>query len=69
MEQVANLDCKFTKVEAENKTEVTMRDAVMISEAIRTNIGQIVETEDSTDRTEVGLDTNKIIGDVILEVM
>ena len=40
----------------------------MISEASRTDIGQIVETEDSTDKTEVGLDMNKIIGEVISEV-
>ena len=45
-----------------------MTDAIMISEAIRTDIGKIVETEDSTDRTEVGLDMNKIIGEVIPEV-
>ena len=45
-----------------------MTDAIMINEAIRTDIGQIVETEDSTDRTEVGLDMNKTIGEVILEV-
>ena len=44
MEQVYNLTYKFTKVEAEDKIEVTMR-------------------------TEVGLDMNKIIGDVISEVM
>ena len=69
MEQVDNLNHKFTKVEAEDKIEVTMTDAIMISEAIRTDIGQIVETEDSIDRSEVGLDMNKIIGEVILEVM
>ena len=41
----------------------------MISEATRTDIGQIVDTEDSTDRTEVDVDMNKIIGEVISEVM
>ena len=41
----------------------------MISKAIRTNIGLIVETEDSIDRIEVGLDMNKIIGEVISEAM
>ena len=46
-----------------------MTDAVMISKAIRTNIDQIVETEDNIDRTEVGLGTNKIIAEVISEVM
>ena len=60
---------RFTKVEAEDKIELTMTDAIMINEAIRTDIDEIVETEDSTDRTEVGLDMNKIIGKVISEVM
>ena len=46
-----------------------MTDAIMNSEPILTNIDQIVETEDSIDRTEVGLDMNKIIGEVISEVM
>ena len=68
MEQVDNLNHKFTRVEAEDKINVTMTDAIMISETIRTNIGQIVDTEDSIDRTEVGLDMNKIIGEVISKV-
>ena len=46
-----------------------MTAAIMISEATRTDIGQIVETEDSIDRIEVGLGMNKIIGKVISEVM
>ena len=29
--------------------------------------GQIAETGDNTDKTEVGLDMNKILGEVILE--
>ena len=46
-----------------------MTDANVIIEAIRTNIDQIVETEDSIDRTEVGLDMKNIIGgEVITEV-
>ena len=45
-----------------------MTDAFKIRKAIRTNIGQIVETEDNIYRTEVGLGTNKIIGEVISEV-
>ena len=68
MEQVDNLNHKFTKVEAEDKIEVTMTDAVLISKGTRTDIDQIAETEDSTDRTEVALDMNKIIGEVISEV-
>ena len=68
MEQVDNFNHKFTKVEAEDKIEVTMTNAVMTSKAIRTDIDQIVETEDNIDRAEVGLGMNKIIGEVISEV-
>ena len=68
MEQVDNLNHKFTKVEAEDRIEVTITDAVIIRKAIKTGIGQIVKTEDNTDRIEVGLGTNKIIGEVISEV-
>ena len=46
-----------------------MTDAVMISEVIRINIDQIVETGNNTDRTEVGLGMNKILGEAISEVM
>ena len=42
-----------------------MTGAVMTSEAITTDIDQIVETEDDISRTEVGLGTNKIMGKVI----
>ena len=69
MEQVDNLSHRFTKVEVEFKTEVTMTDAIIISEAINTDTGQIAETEDSIDRTEVGLGMNKIIEEVISEIM
>ena len=45
-----------------------MTDPILISEATRTDIGQIVETEDRTDRSEVGPDMKKkIIGEVISE--
>ena len=67
MEQADSLNHIFAKVEAEDKTEVTMTDAVIMSEAIRTDIGQRVETEDSIDKIEVGLDMNKIIGEEISE--
>ena len=40
--KVDNLSHKFTKVEAEDKTAVTMTDAIMIIEAIRADTGQIV---------------------------
>ena len=46
-----------------------MTDPIMISEAIKIDIGQIVETEDNIDRIEVGLGMNKIIGEIISEVM
>ena len=45
-----------------------MTDAFMTSEATRTDIDQIVKIENSTERIEIGLDMNKIIGEVILEV-
>ena len=45
-----------------------MTDAITISKTIKTDIGQIVETEDNIDRTEVGLGMNKIIGEVFSEV-
>ena len=69
VEQVDSLNHKFTKIEAEDKKGVTMTDAIMISEAIRTDIGQIMETEGSTDKIEVGLGMNKIIGEEISEEM
>ena len=61
MKQVDNLNHKSTKVEAEDKIEVTMTDAVMTSKAIRTDIDLIVKKEDNIDETEVDLGTNKII--------
>ena len=67
MEQVDSSNHKFTKIEAEDKTEVAMTDTIMISEVIRTGIGQIVVTEDSVDKIEVGLGMNKIIGEEISE--
>ena len=68
MEHIDNLNHKFTKVEAEDRIEVTMTDAIMNSKAIKIDIGQIVETEDNIGRIEVGLGTNKIIGEIISEV-
>ena len=37
-----------------------MTETITISEAIQTGIGQIIATEDRKDKTEVGLDMNKI---------
>ena len=67
MEWVDSFNHKFTKVEVEDKTEVTMTDTIMISDAIRTDIGQIAVTEDSIDKIEVGPGMNKIIGEEIPE--
>ena len=57
MEQVGSSKHKFIKIEAEVRTEITIR------ETIRTGLDQIVMTEDNTDKTEVGLDMKKIIGE------
>ena len=55
------------KPQIHQSTEITIR------ETIKTGTDQIkdqtAETEDNTDKTEVGLDTNKIIEEVILEEM
>ena len=68
MEQVDNLNHKFTKVEVEDRIEVTMTDAIKISKAIKIDIGQIVETEDNIDRIGVGLGLKKIMREIISEV-
>ena len=57
MEQVGSSNHKFIKTETEVRMEVT------ISVAIRAGIDQIGVTEDNTNKTEVGLDMNKIIGE------
>ena len=65
MEQIDSSNPKSIKVEVEVRTEITIRGTIRTgTDQIR---GQIVVTEDSTDKTEVGLDMNKIIGEVILE--
>ena len=54
MEQADNSNHKSIRVEVEVKTEITIR------EIIRTDTdqitGQIAETEDNIDKTEIGLD-------------
>ena len=60
---------QFTNIEVEDKTEVTVTDTIMTSKAIRTDTGQIVETEDNIDRAEVGLGMNKIIAEELSEEM
>ena len=57
MEQIDSSNHKFIKIEAEVRTEI------IISTTIRTGIGQIVATEDNTDKIEVDLDMNRITGE------
>ena len=65
MEQVDSSNHKSIKIEVEVRTKITIRGAIRIG--IDQITHQIVMTEDNTDKTEVGLDTNKIIGKVSLE--
>ena len=51
------------------QNRVIMIDAIIIRKVIRIDTGQIVKIGDSIDRIEAGLGKNKIIGEVILEVM
>ena len=46
-----------------------MTDTVMISKVIKIDTGQIVEAEDSIEKIEVDQGMNKIIEEVILEVI
>ena len=65
MDQVDNLNHKFTKAKVQNILKATMTDAVMISKVIRIDIGQTVETGDSIDKTEVDTGMHKIIGEEV----
>ena len=65
MEQTHSSNHKSIRVEVEVRTEITVRETIRIGTGQIT--GQTVETEDNTDKTEVGLDMNKIIGEVTLE--
>ena len=64
-EQVDSSYHKSIKVEAGVRTETTIRGT--IKTGTDQIVDQIAETEDSTDKTEVGPDMNKTIGEVILE--
>ena len=64
MEQTDNLNHKSIRLEVEVKTEITIKETIRIGTDPIT--GQIGETEDSTDETEVGLGMNRILGEVIL---
>ena len=63
VEQIVNSNPKSTRVEVEVKTEITIRETIKIG------TDQIVETEDNTDKREVGPDMNKIIEEIILKEM
>ena len=65
MDQVNNLNLKYTKAEAEDRVEVTKTDIIMISEVIRIDIDQI---GDSIDKTEADQGIHKIMVEDILEV-
>ena len=67
MEQIDSSYPKSIKVEVEIRTEVTTRGTIRTDTDQLT--GQVMVTEDSTDKTKVGLDMNKSIRQVILEEM
>ena len=61
MDQVGSSNHTFIRIDAKVRTEIKIRGTS------RTGIDKIVVTEDNTDKTEVGLDMNKIIGEETLE--
>ena len=67
MGHVDSSNHKSLEVEVEVRTEITIKGP------IRTGTDQVIDqtvvTEDNTDKTEVGLYTNKIIGEENLEEM
>ena len=65
VKQIDSSNHKSIRVEVWVRTEITIREIISIGTDQVT--GQIAETEDNTDETEVGLSTNKIIGEVILK--
>ena len=65
MEQTDNSNHKSIRVDVEVKTEITIREIIRTDTDQITD--QIVETEDNIDKTVVGLDMSKILGDIILE--
>ena len=65
MRQVDSSSHKSIKVELGVRTEITIRENIRTGTDCIT--GHIVVAEDNTDKTEVGLDTNKIMGEVTLE--
>ena len=65
MEQTGNFNHKSIRVEVEVRTGTTIREILRIGTGLIAD--QIAETEDNTDKTEVGLDMNKILGEVIVK--
>ena len=65
VEQIDSSSPKSIKVEVEVRKEITTRRTIRTGKDQITD--QTAETGDNTNKTEVGLDMNKIIGDVILE--
>ena len=60
-----SLNHKYIRVEVEFKTGITNTIPEIIRIGTDQIKGQITETEDNTDRTEIGLDMSKILGEVI----
>ena len=65
VEQIDNSNPKSIRLEVEVKTDITIRETIKIGTGQITD--QTAETQDNTDKTEVDLDTNKIIEKMILE--
>ena len=64
MEQTDNSNHRSIRVEVEVRTEITIKETTKIVTDQIT--GQTAETEDNTDKAEVGLGMSKILGEVIL---
>ena len=69
VDQIDNLNPKFTKSKEEDRIEEIMIDAIMISEIIKTDTGQTVKTEDNIVKIEVDQDKDNIKEVKILEIM
>ena len=67
MEQTDNSNHKSIRVKVEVRIGITIREIIRIGTDLITN--QIAETKDNTDKTEAGLDMNKILREVTLEEM
>ena len=61
-EQIHSPNPKYIRVEVDIRTEITVRGTIRTDRDQIT--GQVVVTEDNTDKTEVSLDMDKIIGEV-----